>query len=55
MGPDPGIGIPLVQKKQQQSSEPVNATAHCTQIADVDGGMGFPDVFWAPVGATSFE
>lgn len=52
----------LSPEKQLQSSKPVSAAAHCTQIVvlcsntslPIDGGMGFPSVFWAPAGATNF-
>lgn len=53
------VFIPLVQKKQQQPSEPVSAMAHYTQIATLCSSadswwMAFLNVFWAPVGATNF-
>lgn len=62
MGPDSGVSILSVQKKQPQLSKPVSAAACCTQIVvlcsstslPIDGGMGFPNVFWAPAGATNF-
>lgn len=62
VGPGPGLSIFSAQKKQLQSSKPVSAAAHCTQIVllcsnislPIDGGMGFPSVFWAPAGATNF-
>lgn len=62
MSPDPGLSVLSVHKKQLQSSKPVSAGAHCTQIVvlcsstslPIDGGMGFPNVFWAPAGAANF-